>query len=113
DGLLDAVESNTGTLDDRAVTELFLRVYGQDAVRELRDVLRRRGIPVPERWDGSPAAQVAVKNLGFDTLFAGTRESRPAPVNHVQGQLTLNPLHDYQREVADKITALVAADDPA
>ncbi|MFC7788102.1 DEAD/DEAH box helicase [Microbacterium sp. MAHUQ-60] len=111
DGLLDAVESNTGDLDDRAVAELFLRVHGQDAVRELRDVLRSRGVPVPERWDGSPAAQMAVKNLGFDTLFAGTRESRPMPVSHVQGQLTLNPLHEYQREVAGKITALVAAED--
>jgi len=33
------------------------------------------------------------------------------PVSHVQGQLRLNPLHEYQREVADKITALVAAED--
>lgn len=112
DGLLSAVESNTGTLDDRGTAELFLRVYGHDAVRELRDVLRRRGIPVPERWDGSPQAQAAVKNLGFDTSFAGMRERRPSAVSHVQGQLTLNPLHEYQREVADKIRSLVASDDP-
>lgn len=113
DGLLSAVESNTGELDDRGVAELFLRVHGQDSVRELRDVLRRRGIPVPDRWDGSPAAQAAVKNLGFDTSFAGTRERRPSAVSHVQGRLTLNPLHDYQREVADKIAALVSSEDPA
>lgn len=112
-GLLDAVEANTGTLDDRNVAELFLRVYGQDSVRELRDVLRRRGIAVPDRWDGSPAAQAAVKNLGFDTSFAGTREKRPSAVSHVQGQLTLNPLHPYQRAVADKIGDLVTAEDPA
>ncbi|NQD86130.1 DEAD/DEAH box helicase family protein, partial [Enterobacter hormaechei] len=111
-GLLDAVESNTGTLDDRNVAELFLRVYGQDSVRELREVLRRRGIAVPDRWDGSPAAQAAVKNLGFDTSYAGTREKRPSAVSHIQGQLTLNPLHPYQRAVADKIRDLVAADDP-
>lgn len=111
DGLLEAVESNTGALDDRGVAELFLRVHGQDAVRELRDVLRRRGIAVPERWDGSPAAQAAVKNLGFDTSFAGTRESRPSAVSHIQGRLTLNPLHDYQQEVAEKIGTLVAAEE--
>lgn len=113
DGLLAAVESNIGTLADRGVAELFLRVYGQDAVRELRDVLRRRGIVVPEKWDGSPAAQAAVKNLGFDTSFAGTSERRPSAVSHIQGQLTLNPLHGYQSEVADKIATLVSADDPA
>ncbi|WP_336641253.1 DEAD/DEAH box helicase family protein [Microbacterium sp. USHLN272] len=112
-GLLDAVEANTGTLDDRNVAELFLRVYGQDSVRELRDVLRRRGVAVPDRWDGSPAAQAAVKNLGFDTSFAGTREKRPSAVSHIQGQLTLNPLHPYQRAVADKIGELVTAEDPA
>lgn len=113
DGLLSAVESNTGELGDRETAELFLRVYGQDSVRELRDVLRRQGIAVPDRWDGTPAAQAAVKNLGFDTSFAGTRERRPSAVSHVQGQLTLNPLHDYQREVADKISHLVAAQSPA
>ncbi|MGM7698480.1 DEAD/DEAH box helicase family protein [Microbacterium sp. A84] len=112
-GLMEAVESNTGTLDDRGTAELFLRVYGQDSVRELRDVLRRRGIAVPDRWDGSPAAQAAVKNLGFDTSFAGTRERRASAVSHIQGQLTLNPLHDFQREVADKITTLISSDDPA
>lgn len=112
-GLLDAVEANTGTLDDRNVAELFLRVYGQDSVRELREVLRRRGIAVPDRWDGSPAAQAAVKNLGFDTSYAGTREKRPSAVSHIQGQLTLNPLHPYQRAVADKIRDLVTAEDPA
>ncbi|MFJ4998639.1 DEAD/DEAH box helicase family protein [Microbacterium sp. NPDC088619] len=112
-GLLDAVEANTGTLDDRNVAELFLRVYGQDSVRELREVLRRRGIAVPDRWDGSPAAQAAVKNLGFDTSYAGTREKRPSAVSHIQGQLTLSPLHPYQRAVADKIRDLVTAEDPA
>lgn len=113
DGLLAAVESNTGTLDDRGVAELFLRVHGYDSVRELRDVLRRRGVPVPERWDGSPAALAAVKNLGFDTSYAGSREKKPSAVSHIQGQLTLNPLHEYQREVAEKIATLVASDDPA
>ncbi|RUQ06220.1 DEAD/DEAH box helicase [Microbacterium sp. HSID17254] len=113
DGLLAAVESNTGTLDDRGIAELFVRVHGYDSVRELRDVLRQRGVPVPEKWDGSAQALAAVKNLGFDTSYAGSREKKPSAVSHIQGKLTLNPLHDYQREVADKIGALVAAEDPA
>lgn len=113
DGLLAAVESNTGTLDDRGVAELFVRVHGHDSVRELRDVLRQQGVPVPERWDGSPQALAAVKNLGFDTSYAGSREKKPSAVSHIQGKLTLNPLHDYQQEVADKIAALVASEDPA
>ncbi|WP_193307659.1 DEAD/DEAH box helicase family protein, partial [Mycobacterium tuberculosis] len=54
-----------------------------------------------------------MKNLGFHTYYAGSREKKPSAVSHIQGKLTLNPLHDYQREVAEKIAALVASEDPA
>lgn len=111
-GLLPAVESRTGELGDREIAELFLQVHGQDAVRVLREDLRQVQVPVPDRWDGSPAAQSAVKRLGFDTSFGGTRERRPASVTQVQGQITLNPLHDFQRVVAEKIENLATTSVP-
>ncbi|WP_308492288.1 DEAD/DEAH box helicase [Microbacterium terrisoli] len=112
-GLLPAVESRMGVLEDREVAELFLQVYAHDAVREIRHELARAGIPVPTTWDGSPAAQRDVKRLGFDTAYAGRREARPSHVTQVQGKLVLNPLHDYQQILAAKITELATADDPS
>lgn len=112
-GLLPAVESRTGVLGDREVAELFLQVHGQDAVRALREDLARVGVPVPRQWDGSPAAQSAVKLLGFDTSFAGTREAHPPSVTQVQGQIFLNELHDFQAALAEQITELATTADPA
>lgn len=112
-GLLPAVESRTGELNDREIAELFLQVQGQDAVRALRDDLARVGVPVPKQWDGSQNAQSAVKRLGFDTLYAGNREARRASVTQVQGQIFLNELHDYQQSLAHQINELATTKDPA
>lgn len=112
-GLLPAVESGKGALSDREIAELFLQVQGQDAVRELRDDLSKRGIAVPTRWDGSASAQSAVKNLGFETSYAGTKESARPSVTQVQGQIILNELHDYQREIAAQIDELATTSDPS
>lgn len=112
-GLLPAVESRTRALRDQEIAELFLQVHGQDAVLALRDDLTRLGVPVPRQWDGSPAAQSAVKLLGFDTSFAGTRESRRPSVTQVQGQIFLNELHDFQAALAEQITELATTADPA
>lgn len=111
-GLLPAVESRTGELNDREVAELFLQVQGQDAVRALRDDLARAGIPVPQQWDGSSSAQSAVKRLGFDTSYAGNRELRRASVTQVQGRIFLNELHDYQQSLALQINELATTTDP-
>lgn len=112
-GLLPAVESRTGELNDRELAELFLQVQGQDSVRALRDDLARAGIPVPKQWDGSPSAQSAVKRLGFDTSYAGSREVRRASVTQVQGQIFLNELHDFQQSLAAQISELATTRDPA
>ncbi|GAA1941647.1 hypothetical protein GCM10009775_36780 [Microbacterium aoyamense] len=111
-GLLPAVESRTGKLDDREIAELFIRVQGQDAVRAVREDLARVGVPVPKQWDGSATAQSAVKRLGFDTSFAGTREARRMSVTQVQGQVILNELHDFQRSLAAQITELATTHHP-
>lgn len=113
EGLLPAVESRNGQLDDRGVAKLFLQVHGQDAVHELRKDLARVGVPVPTKWDGSDRAQSAVKLLGFDTSFAGIREARPPSVTQVQGQIILNKLHDFQASLAEQITELATTANPA
>ena len=110
-GLLPAVESRRSELSDGEIAELFLQVYGHDAVRELRFDLTGAGVKVPDKWDGSPSAQSAVKSLGFDTAYAGIRESRPASVTQVQGRIVLNELHDYQQDLADQIVELASTAD--
>ena len=112
-GVLPAVEARTGALGEREIAELFLQVHGQESVRALRDDIIAAGIPVPKYWDGSPAAQSAVKRLGFDTRFAGNREMRRSSVTQVQGQIVLNELHDYQQDLARQIRELATSRDPA
>lgn len=111
-GLLPAVESRTGELGEREIAELFLQVHGHDAVYELRADLARAGVPVPTQWNGSSAAESAVKGLGFDTSYAGTKESKQRSVTQVQGQIVLNPLHDYQSALAAQIDELATTADP-
>lgn len=106
DGLLAAVEAQRGHLTDEDIADLFLRVHGQEAVRALRDELEERGVAVPSQWDGSDAAVKMVKELGFDTSFAGTRDVRPPAVTHVQGRVELKPLHSYQEALARQIGTL-------
>jgi superfamily II DNA or RNA helicase len=105
-GLLAAVESKAGNQTDDGIAQLFLRAHGNDSVRVLRAHLKQRGVPVPQAWDGSPQAQEIVKRLGFGTAFAGEREVRPPRVTQVQGKITLNELHDFQRDLAVQIRGL-------
>lgn len=107
-GLLAAVESRNGALGDSELASLFLRTHGNDSVRVLREPLKRAGVVVPKNWDGSANAQQAVKSLGFPTAFAGAKEVRPPNVTHVPGTITLNPLHDFQAELAGQIRDLVS-----
>lgn len=106
-GLITAVERSAGEQTDPQIAQLFLRVHGNDAVYVLRDRLKGRRIEVPRAWDGSPLAQAAVKRMGFDTKYAGERATRPPRVTQVQGKITLNGLHDFQKDLAEQIRDLV------
>lgn len=112
-GLLPAVESRQGALDDRRIAELYLQVKGQQAVEDLKNDLQRVGLPAPRNWEGSDSAQAFVKSLGFDTSYAGKAEVRRSSVTQVQGQIRLNDLHDYQRSLATQISELATTRDPA
>lgn len=112
DGVLAAVEARHGELDAHQVADLFLRVHGQDSIRVLREDLAKRKVPLPRNYDGSPDAQQLVKQLGFDTSFAGSRETRKPPVTQVQGRIELPPLHPYQVQLARHIGVLATTRDP-
>lgn len=105
-GLLAAIEAKRGTQSGDEVAALFARVKGNDALWELRDPLKRLGLPVPEKWAGSPAASSFVASLGFPSAFAGTRTVTAPSLVQVQGRIEINALHDFQQELAMKVRTL-------
>lgn len=105
--LLEAAEELRGELDDSALADLMLAVYGVDAVRVLRDDLEERGLLPPERWSGSRAAVEFVRGLGLEPAFAGFPGGRRDSTLEVDGPPELKDLHDYQRVIVSQIRRLL------
>lgn len=105
-GLLAIIEQRQGTRTDLEVAQLYLDTHGNDALRELREPLRRRGLPVPTRWAGSDEAMRFVTDLGFPPAYAGTREKKNAPIEVVPGRMELRELHWFQKELLAQIRDL-------
>ena len=113
DGLLKAVEAKNGKQSDEEVAALYCRIRGYDSLWNLRDALKRAGLPVPSNWSGSDQAQAFVVSLGFSTGYAGASEiARPA-LQQVQGRLELSPLHPFQEDLAAKVRRLALERNPA
>ncbi|MFC3985609.1 DEAD/DEAH box helicase [Streptosporangium jomthongense] len=102
-GLVDAVEAEEGRIDDRTIAELALAVYGTGVLREFRQELEDRGLPVPTQMAGSHQAKAFVSDLGFPTEYAGFRQPNLEPVLTVQGPVNFPALHDYQELMVGRI----------
>lgn len=106
-GLLGIIEQRQGQQSDRAVAELFINTYGNDALRRLKEPLGAVGLAVPRQWDGTPDSEQFVTSLGFPRAFAGTRERKAPTTELVPGKVELSPLHDFQETLRDQIRELV------
>ncbi|WP_344268744.1 DEAD/DEAH box helicase [Actinomadura napierensis] len=102
-GLLDAVEAEEGSVDDRTVAELALAVYGPGVLREFRQDLVDRGFPVPTQMAGNHQAKTFVADLGFPAEYAGFRQPGLDPVLTVQGPVNFPALHEYQELMVGRI----------
>ncbi|MBD7981563.1 DEAD/DEAH box helicase [Oerskovia merdavium] len=116
-GLWSALEAQGLVDDDTSVAELFLTVYGSDALRILADRFRGEGFrDVPEKWAGLPAAITWVRKMGFGPEYAGQR-NRPRPEEFVvSGAVRLNKLHTYQKKISEDLRTVLtqpSADGPA
>lgn len=108
-GLADAVEAEDGPVDDRGIAELALAVYGSGVLREFRQELEDRGFPVPTQLAGSHQARAFVADLGFPSDFAGFRQAGLEPVLTVDGPVAFPDLHDYQKQMVDRILEVLAS----
>ncbi|MEN3538361.1 DEAD/DEAH box helicase [Microbispora sp. ZYX-F-249] len=102
-GLIDAVESEEGPIDDRGIAELAMAVYGPGVLREFRQELEEKGFPVPVQMAGSHQAKAFVSDLGFPAEYAGFRQPGLEPLLTVQGPADFPPLHEYQELMVGRI----------
>lgn len=100
-GLWSALEVQGLVDDNTSVADLFLTVYGADAVQNLKERFRNEGFSdVPSVWAGGSAAISWVRKMGFGPEFAGRRtQSRPDEFV-VPGAVRLADLHDYQKKIS-------------
>lgn len=107
-GLWSALAAQ-GLVDDRtSVAELFLTVYGSDALQILADRFRDEGFnDVPSSWAGLPAAITWVRKMGFDAKYAGQRTQARPEEFVVPGAVKLNPLHSYQKSIGEELRVVL------
>lgn len=107
-GLWSALEAQELVDGSTSVAELFLTVYGSDSLKILADRFRDEGFSdVPGTWAGAPAAISWVRKMGFGTNFAGQRNRTRPEEFVVPGAVRLNKLHRYQKEISEKLRAVL------
>jgi superfamily II DNA or RNA helicase len=90
------------------LAELVLAQLGPAALTALRDTLQAEGLQPPARWNGT-AALAFVAAIGFPPEFAAAAEARREPEELISGPIELPPLHDFQQEVFDGLSTLLAS----
>ncbi|MDS4054991.1 DEAD/DEAH box helicase family protein [Accumulibacter sp.] len=112
--LLDALGQPLRDMDfvcqcaPQQLAELVLAQLGPAALTTLRDTLQAEGLQPPTRWN-SAAALAFVAAIGFPPEFASATEARREPEELISGPIELPPLHDFQREVFDGLSSLLAS----
>lgn len=109
--LVEGVEELRGALSDTDIAELFFATHGINSLKRLAPELESMGFQPPRCWAGSAAALAFVRDLGFAREFAGFEPARRSPFLEVEGPVTLDPLHPFQRSVSDKLRALLVSED--
>jgi superfamily II DNA or RNA helicase len=90
------------------LAELVLAQLGPAVLTALRDTLHAEGLQPPERWNTS-AALAFVGAIGFPPEFSSSAEARREPEEMISGPIELPPLHDFQQEVFEGLSSLLAS----
>lgn len=85
---------------------LVLAHLGPSALTAVREEMEAEGLQPPERWN-TPAARSFVAEIGFPPEFASQAEARREAEELVSGPVELPPLHDFQTEVFEGLSALL------
>jgi superfamily II DNA or RNA helicase len=109
-GLWQALEAQ-GLVDaSTSVADLYLTVYGSDAVKQLRELFRREGFQdVPTAWAGGGAVISWLRKMGFGSEFAGRRTEHQEPEFVVPGKVQLTDLHPFQSLISDELASVLTA----
>ncbi len=112
-GLWQALEAQ-GLVNTRtSVAELFLVVYGSDAVKELRDQFVQEGFEdVPEEWVGGGKTIDWLRKMGFAPRFAGRPADRQPDQFLVPGAVRLGDLHHFQKNVSEQLRQVLTTKSP-
>lgn len=71
-------------------------------------------VPAPSAWAGSFNTRKWVRSLGFGEEWAGQKtRRRNKPTEYVDGPMKLEPLHDYQKVVAERLSRLLKGEGPS
>ncbi len=107
-GLWAALEAQGLVDDETPVADLFLTVYGADALRILADRFRDLGFSdVPDAWGGTAPAVSWVRKMGFGAEYAGQRSQKRPPEFVVPGAVVLNRLHTYQKKISEDLRTVL------
>lgn len=106
-GLVSAVRRMGAPTGQRDIAQLFLNVYGNDALQQLKAELQEKRLPAPDRWAGGTDALAFVRRLGFHEAYAGERSKSLESSLQILGMPGLNTLHDYQEKLSSQIRDLL------
>ncbi|MFG3191402.1 DEAD/DEAH box helicase [Streptomyces omiyaensis] len=111
-GLWQALEAQ-GLVDAQAsVADLFLTVYGSDAISTLAEQFRQEGFnDVPTQWAGSATTISWLRKMGFGSQYAGRRKEHQEQEFVVPGAVKLNPLHPFQEHVSRQLKDILVLRD--
>lgn len=107
-GLWSALAAQGLVDDSTSMGELFLTVYGADALRELADRFRDEGwSDVPTAWAGTSSAITWVRKMGFGVEYAGQRSQSQPEEFVVPGAVRLPKLHTFQKHISEKLRVVL------
>lgn len=104
---LGMLDHDTGGATPEQVAGLARAVHGVGVLKVLRHALEEKGLQPPHEWAGRRLTRQWVDSLGFPAEWAGFPESQRAAVEVIDGPAVLNPLHDYQEFVTERIEAML------
>lgn len=103
-GLWQALESQGHVGPDTSVAALLLTVFGNDTIKELKDLFLQAGFTdVPSEWAGRPATVSWLRKMGFGAEYAGRRNEHQDAEFTVPGAVKLSDLHDFQKDISQKL----------
>ena len=113
-GLWEALEEQ-GLVDRHSsVAELYLKVYGTDSIKLLRDAFRDKGFSdVPQKWTSGASTVGWLRKMGFGSDYAAHSTQQQERQFTVPGAVVLGELHDYQRDIRQKLRDVLTLIEPS